>query len=138
MAELWGGRTMHRVFRKAAPRRAPGDDDGGLRALLRSLGLVEEATTGAFVYWCPHPGGRFRQFATLHVRGRGATVYLYPDALGREPGFATRFYLLLDEAGLGMGSKAGPSIGIDLDDPAQVRAFAEGLRTLFPPDRPNE
>jgi hypothetical protein len=129
---------MHHVFRADQSPSGPsseGIDD--LRLFLRSLGLTEQERAGSFLYTCVHASGAVRHFATLHGRHRTATIYLYPDALGRASGHATRFYRELDDAGLGMGSKAGPSIGIDLDDPVQVRLFHDGLAALLGDDSPH-
>lgn len=120
---------MHRAFR-------PGDNGWTstgierVRSLFQSLALVETEHEGGWQYHRRGSRG-WRQVATLHGRGRSATVYLYPDALELPPGSATPLYLALDAAGLGMGSKAGPSIGIDLDDAGQLALFADGLRELF-------
>lgn len=123
---------MHRVFQSRAGITAdPADTFAGLRAFLCSLGLIEEPSGNCFLYLWPHPAGNTRQFATLQGSAHSATVYLYPDALGRAPGYAAHFYRALDDAGLGMGSKLGPSIGIDLGDATQVRLFHEGLAALF-------
>jgi hypothetical protein len=98
-----------------------------LRAFVRGLGLVEEALEGGYIYSCAGPRGEMHRFLTLHG-GRGrATVYLYPDALGRPAGHATAFYLRLDAAGFDLGSKLGPSIGIDLTDDARLQLFRDGL-----------
>jgi hypothetical protein len=79
------------------------------------------------------PGGVTRQFATLHAGLQAATVYLYPDALGRAAGHSSAFYRMLDDAGFGMGSKLGPSIGINLDDARQLRLFRDGVAALLAP-----
>jgi hypothetical protein len=123
---------MHRVFAQpSALVTGPPTGLAALRAFLCSLDLVEESSGDSFLYSYPHPSGTLRRFATLHGGRRSATIYLYPDALGRDHGYATRFYRVLDDAGLGMGSKAGPSIGIDLDDEMQLRLFSDGLRALI-------
>jgi hypothetical protein len=127
------GIAMHRVFHSGTARSS--DDASGplaeLRSFLRGLQLGERALGDAFAYdWLAASGGA-RTFATLHPGRTGATIYLYPDALGLPPGRFTRFYRVLDDAGLGMGSKAGPSIGIDLGDDAQVRLFRDGLAELL-------
>ncbi|MBI2760642.1 MAG: hypothetical protein HYX51_04350 [Chloroflexi bacterium] len=129
---------MHRVFAQpSALITGPPTGLSALRAFLCSLGLAEETSGDAYLYSYPHPSGSLRRFATLHGGRRSVTIYLYPDALGRDHGYATRFYRVLDDAGLGMGSKAGPSIGIDLDDDTQVRLFHDGLRALLEKAQPS-
>src|SRR5438067_48118 len=98
---------MHRVFVRP-PAAAPDASLDKLRASLRALDLEEVAVGESYLYMCRGPRGDRRQFLTLQGGRHSATVYLYPDALGREPGAATAFYHHLDDAGLGMGSKAGP------------------------------
>ncbi len=122
---------MHRVFDTGITQSPVSQSAATLRAFLRSLGLEERAIAGSYVYTHTGLDSVRRQFATLHAGLHSATIYLYPDALGQAGGSATRFYRVLDDAGLGMGSKAGPSIGIDLDDAAQVMLFRDGLTTLL-------
>lgn len=122
---------MHRVFRTGGTTEATGDHVAGLRAFLRDLGFTERPAGNGWTYECMHPGGGVRHFATLHGRHRHATIYFYPDALGRPPGHATAFYRVLDDAGLEMGSKAGPSIGIDLENDVHATRFREELRRLL-------
>jgi hypothetical protein len=121
---------MHRVFQADASDYPAGGGIAGLRAFFCSLGLSETEALGSYMYWHGHADGE-RQFATVHGGRRTVTIYLYPDALGRGAGHASTFYRTLDDAGLGMGSKAGPSISLDLEDAAQVRLFREGLEELF-------
>jgi hypothetical protein len=102
-----------------------------LRDFFRSLGLAEEASGGSYLYYCRDTAGRRRQLATLSGSPRRATVYLYPDALGREPGPAEPFYRALDQAGVLLGAKLGPSIGIDLQDHDQVELFCDGMSRLM-------
>jgi hypothetical protein len=127
---------VHRVFRlvdgASAGRR---DRFEELRAFLRSLGLVEDVTGESYRYRCTRPDGSLGWLATVHGGRRGATIYLYPDALGRRVSRAEQLYRMLDEAGAGMGSKAGPSIDVDLDDAVQVRLLREGMRALLADDR---
>lgn len=133
---------MHRVFRTPPPvhvaRPAPFEQ---IRGALRDGGCVERALGEVLLYHL-RVGGERRHFATLSGGRHSATLYLYPDALGGPAGRASRFYRLLDEADLNLGSKAGPSIGIDLDDAAQVRLVCDGLRELLagaqPPTAPPE
>jgi hypothetical protein len=132
---------MHRVFRSPRPnagRPAPFDQ---IRASLCAEGGSERALGDVLLYFV-RVAGEQRHWATLSGGRHSATLYLYPDALGGPPGRASRFYRLLDEADLNLGSKAGPSIGIDLDDAAQVRLVCDGLRELLagaqPPTAPPE
>lgn len=121
---------MHRVFQADAGDYPPGAGIAELRAFLCALGLFETEALGSYIYW--HGSGEgARQFATVHGGRRTLTVYLYPDALGRGSGHANAFYRTLDDAGLGMGSKAGPSISLDLENDAEMRLFREGLAALF-------
>jgi hypothetical protein len=125
-------KTVHRVFRPGAVEAlnsAGASED--LRAFLRSLGLIEQPSGDCYLYLWRQPGGVTRQFATLQAGLHSATVYLYPDALDRAPGHASAFYRTLDDAGLGMGSKLGPSIGINLGDARQLRLFRDGLAALL-------
>jgi hypothetical protein len=121
---------MHRVFQSDVSDYPAGGGIVDLRSFLCSLGLSETEALGSYMYWHGH-GDSKRQFATVHGGRRTVTVYLYPDALDRGPGHANSFYRRLDDAGLGMGSKAGPSISLDLEDEAQVRLFCEGLAELL-------
>lgn len=120
---------MHRVFRPGAlstgTASAAFDE---LRALLRSFGLSERESAGVYVYRLGP-----RQVATLRGSMRSATLYLYPDALGRGPGVASTFYRTLDLAGLGMGSKLGPSVDLSLENREHVALFREKLKGLFAP-----
>ncbi|HLZ73110.1 MAG TPA: hypothetical protein VKV26_24665 [Dehalococcoidia bacterium] len=122
---------MHRVFRSPTPseveRTAPFDR---IRGALVAGGCVERELAAVLLYSVAEAGAA-RQFATLSGGRHTATLYLYPDALGGPRGRAARFYHVLDEAGLNLGSKAGPSIGIDLGDAAQVRLVCDGLRELL-------
>jgi hypothetical protein len=125
-------KTVHRVFRPgAAAASDPPDASEDLRAFLRSLGLIEQPSADCFLFLWRQPGGVTRQFATLHTGLHSVTVYLYPDALGRAAGHASAFYRILDDAGVGMGSKLGPSIGINLDDVRQLRLFRDGVAALL-------
>ena len=82
-----------------------------VRARFRGFGLTErEAGTS----WFYAIAGVTRPLLVLQAMGRGAQIYLYPHALGREPGAAQWFYAALDEAGFGLGSKLGPSISLPL------------------------
>ena len=127
-----GVRNVHRVFHSnAVVASASADASANLRAFLRSLGLIEQPSGDCFLFLWRQPGGVTRQFATLHAGLHSVTVYLYPDALGRYVGHASAFYRMLDDAGLGMGSKLGPSIGINLDDVRQLRLFRDGLAALL-------
>src|SRR5438105_4311547 len=105
----------HRVFRGFQALIGSSDRFEELRAFFRSLGLGERASGDLFLYEFPRTDGP-RQFASLSGRRTYATLYIYPDALGRAPGHASDFYRMLDEAGFELGAKAGPSIGIDLSD----------------------
>src|SRR5579885_2109544 len=133
---------MHRVFRSPPPvhvaRPAPFER---IRAALRDGGCTEQPLGEVLLCFVQVAGER-RHFATLSGGRHSATLYLYPDALGGPAGLASRFYRLLDEADLNLGSKAGPSIGIDLDDAAQVRLVCDGLGELLggaqPPTAPPE
>ena len=133
---------MHRVFRSPPPvhvaRPAPFEQ---IRDALREGGCTEQPLGEVLLCFVQVAGER-RHFATLSGGRHSATLYLYPDALGGPAGLASRFYRLLDEADLNLGSKAGPSIGIDLDDAAQVRLVCDGLRELLaaaqPPTAPPE
>jgi hypothetical protein len=124
---------VHRVFRQPPSAVAAPEPFVELRAFLRSLGLVEDAVGESFRYRCRRPDGSLAWFATVHGGRRGATIYLYPDALDRGRGVAAALYRTLDEAGLGMGSKAGPSIDVDLTDAEQVTLLRSGLRDLLEP-----
>lgn len=129
-----GSRLGHRVFRPGALHEAGIDPDfAALRVFLGSLGLVEQESGGCYLYSFRHPMGGQRQFATVRCTMRQVTVYLYPDALGRDAGHAARLYRTLDLAGLGMGSKLGPSIGFSLDGEVKLRLFKEELAALFEP-----
>ena len=123
---------MHRVFRPggvAVGTASEAFDE--VRALLRSFGLSESEAAGVYVY---RLGAR--QVATLRGSMHSATLYLYPDALGRGAGVASSFYRTLDLAGLGMGSKLGPSVDLDLENAAHVALFREKLTALFTPAAP--
>jgi hypothetical protein len=123
---------MHRVFRDPVQVRDPSQAFDDLRAFLRSLGLIERLSGESFLYDFPRPDGQ-RQFASLHGRRTSATIYLYPDALGKPAGHASILYRTLDDAGLDMGSKAGPSIGVSLSDESRLSLLRDGLRELFGP-----
>lgn len=124
---------MHRVLRSVTLVEQNSEAAfAGLCAFLRSLGLVEQVSGECYLYLWPHRYGAPRQFATVNHALRTATIYLYPDALGLGAGYAARLYRALDDADLGMGSKLGPSIAIDLADEAQLRLFRDGLAELFP------
>lgn len=132
---------MHRVFRSPpvqVERPAPFEQ---IRRALRDGGCSEQALGEVLLYFVRLARER-RHFATISGGRHSATLYLYPDALGGPAGLAARFYHLLDEADLNLGSKAGPSIGINLDDAVQVRLVCEGLRELLaaaqPPTAPPE
>ncbi len=122
---------MHRVFR-ASPGRAiePRAPLTAIRSALGEGGCVERELAEVLLYFVRDAGGD-RQFATLSGGRHSATLYLYPDALGGPRGRASLFYQALDEADLNLGSKAGPSIGIDLDDAAQVGLICDGLREML-------
>lgn len=122
---------MHRVFRRPPNLIAAPQPFEELRAFLRSLGLVEDLVGESYRYRCRRPDGSLGWFATVHGGRRGATIYLYPDALGRGAGVAAALYRTLDEAGLGMGSKAGPSIDVDLTDAEQVGLLRGSLTALL-------
>ncbi len=131
-----GGQAHHRVFREGALREDATDlDFAGLRTFLRSLGLAEQESGGCYLYSVRHPIDGQRHFATVRCTMRQVTVYLYPDALGRDAGHAARLYRTLDLADLGMGSKLGPSIGFSLDGEAKLRLFKEELAALFEPQQ---
>ncbi|HEY7294948.1 MAG TPA: hypothetical protein VH916_07885 [Dehalococcoidia bacterium] len=122
---------MHRVFRSAPAACSASDAPfEAIRSALRAGGCSEHELAGALLYSVMLAGEQ-RHVATLSHGRRTATLYLYPDALGGPRGLAVRFYRLLDEADLNLGSKAGPSIGIDLDDDAQVRLVCDCLRDLL-------
>jgi hypothetical protein len=125
---------MHRVFRTGSAVTPASTTTSAefdrLRDFVRGLGFVEEALDGGYIYSCTGTGGSMRRFMTLHGGRSHATVYLYPDALGRPPGHATAFYLALDAAGFDLGSKLGPSIGFDLTDETRVRFFREELARI--------
>ena len=93
----------------------------GIRARLRSLGLLEQAAGTSFLYRLSEPEQRI--LLILHATGGAAQVYLYPQALGRAPGSTQWFYAALEAAGFGMGSKAGPSIALPLTDAALMDVF---------------
>jgi hypothetical protein len=122
---------MHRVFRDPGATVTEADGPAVLREFLCSLGLEEEPSGGSYLYYCHDTSGHRRQLATLSGSPRRATVYLYPDALGLAPGPAEPFYRALDQAGVQLGAKLGPSIGIDLLDAAQLELFCEGMARLM-------
>lgn len=126
-------RAVHRVFRAPPSAVAAPEPFAALRAFLRSLGLVEDGVGESYRYRCRRPDGTLGWLATVHGGRRGATIYLYPDALGRGRGVAASLYRTLDEAGLGMGSKAGPSIDVDLANAEQVALLHRCLRALLEP-----
>jgi len=121
---------VHRVFRTTVPAPTAEQGPASLRRFFRSLGLDEEPSGTCYLYFCLDAAGRRRQLASLSGSPHRATVYLYPDALARGTGVANALYRSLDEAGVELGSKAGPSIAIDLEDAAQVELFCAGLATL--------
>jgi hypothetical protein len=93
-----------------------------IRAGFRDRGLHETVAGTSFVYSLDSdPHGRMALI--LQAVGRGAQIYLFPEAFGRAPGFAQPFYAALDSAGFGMGSKAGPSISLDVDDSDRMAVF---------------
>ncbi len=122
----------HRVFHSPPLLHDTGDADfDDFRRFLCSLGLDEQASGGCYLYAFSHPADGWRQFATVSCTMRQVTIYLYPDALGRDPGHAGRFYRTLDDAGFGMGSKLGPSIAFSLDNEARLHQFKQELAALF-------
>ncbi|HZQ36184.1 MAG TPA: hypothetical protein VFD32_09645 [Dehalococcoidia bacterium] len=133
---------MHRVFRAPPPVHVerPAHFER-IRAALYAGGCSEQPLGEVLLYFV-HLAGDRRHFGTLSGGRHSATLYLYPDALGGAAGIASRFYRTLDEADLNLGSKAGPSIGIDLADTEQVRLVCDGLRELLagtqPPTAPPE
>lgn len=122
---------MHRVFRTPADVFEIAGPLVAVRTEFRALGLIEAAVGPAFEYHVRRGAAGTALFATLHLQGHSATIYLYPDALGGRPGVATGFYLRLDEAGFGLGSKLGPSISFDPEDAAQRGMFFTGLRAVL-------
>ena len=105
-----------------------------VRARFLDLGLVEKA---AGTSWFYAPGDDpSRLLLVLQVVGRGAQVYLYPQALGRAPGAAQWFYAALETAGFGMGSKLGPSISLPLEDAGRMALFWDGFARLLAGESP--
>ena len=101
-----------------------------VRARFRDLGL-EERPAGTSWFYALADG---RLLLILSPMGRGAQVYLYPQALGRPPGSAQWLYAALEAADFGMGSKLGPSIGLPLEDEARMALFWSGFARLLAGD----
>lgn len=99
------------------------------RARFRAFGLAERAAGSSFFYALPERGGRF--LLILHSVGRGAQIYLYPEAFGRSPGAAQWFYATLEAEGFGMGSKLGPSISLPVEDEDGMAVFWHAFDTLM-------
>ena len=100
----------------------------GVRARFRALGLRESGVGASFLY---APPARDAVLLVLQEYGNGAQIYLFPDALGRPPGVAGLFYRTLDEAGFRLGSKAGPSISLDLADGERMTRFWDAFADLM-------
>ena len=93
-----------------------------IRATFRAHGLAERRSGGSYVYTLADDP-RARMLLILQSVGRGAQLYLFPEALRRAGGAAQPFYAALEAAGFGMGSKLGPSISLDVADAAQMTIF---------------
>jgi hypothetical protein len=106
-----------------------------VRGRFRGLGLTEQEAGTSWFYALAGAG---RPLLVLQAVGRGAQIYLYPHALGREPGAAQWFYAALDEAGFGLGSKLGPSISLPLEDAERMTFFWDGFARLLAGERPAE
>jgi hypothetical protein len=100
-----------------------------VRARFRALGLAELPAGASWFYALPEPPGRL--LLVLQAMGRGAQIHLYPHALGRAPGAAQWFYARLEADGFGMGSKAGPSISLALDDEGRMATFWDAFARLI-------
>jgi hypothetical protein len=107
-----------------------------VRARFRALGLLERATGTSFCYALP--GGDERMLLILQSVGRGAQIYLYPEAFGRPAGAAQWFYALLEAKGFGMGSKLGPSISLAVDQPEQMEIFWAAFARLLDEAQPDD
>jgi len=137
---------MHRVFRSGQQPDSAWRTtiDGAactaafaaLRAFLRSLGLEERPCGDTYLYYVSGAAGAARQLATLHGALRTATIYLYADALGQQNGYGDGFYRTVEDAGLGMGSKLGPSVAMGLDQPRQLATFRAAMTALLGPAVP--
>lgn len=92
------------------------------RARFRAYGLVESYRGTTHIY-SVSGAGTTRMLLALQSVGRGAQIYLFPEALNRMPGAAQPFYTTLEAAGFGMGSKLGPSINLALEDEARTHIF---------------
>lgn len=83
----------------------------------------------SFFYSLPNRDSRL--LLILQSVGRGAQIYLYPEAFARPAGSSQWFYALLEEAGFGMGSKLGPSISLAIDQPSQMELFWAAFTQLL-------
>jgi hypothetical protein len=99
------------------------------RARFRAFGLLERASGESFLYRPSEAPGRM--LLILTPQGLGAQIYLFPEALARAPGAAQPFYAALEAAGFGMGSKLGPSIGLDITNQARMAIFWEEFGRLM-------
>ncbi len=101
-----------------------------VRARFRACGLAERPSGAGFVY-TRGGGAEARMLLILQAVGRGAQIYLFPEALGRGPGAAQPFYVALEAAGFGIGSKAGPSIGLSVEDDERMTVFWTAFQQLL-------
>jgi hypothetical protein len=109
--------------------RDPGVPLDDLRLRFRAFGLTEQSAGTSYFYRLPDDAGRM--LLILQAAGRGAQIYLYPEALGRPPGAVQWFYALLERQGFGMGSKAGPSITLALNQPSLMDTFWQAFGRLL-------
>lgn len=100
-----------------------------VRAHFRALGLGERPAGTSFFYLLPD--GSERLLLILQSVGRGAQIYLYPEAFRRPPGAAQWFYAALEAEGFGMGSKLGPSISLDVTDDQRMAIFWSAFERLL-------
>ena len=105
-----------------------------VRARFRAYGLVEIAAGTSYFYSLPGSAGRL--LLILQSVGRGAQIYLYPEAFARPAGAAQWFYATLEAEGFAIGSKLGPSIGLDVTDGERMDAFWVAFTSLLAGETP--
>ena len=105
-----------------------------VRVRFCAFGLAERQSGTSWFYALPTAPDR--PLLLLSPMGRGAQIYLYPQALGRVAGAAQWFYAALDDASFSFGSKLGPSISLPLDDCDRMALFWAGFNQLLAGDAP--